>query len=82
MGTVYLLNAWGTNKYKIGFTKRDINLRIKQLQTGCPDEIVLARKYECENYQKVEKWLHKQHNSKRVEGEWFLLEDADVYNFR
>lgn len=81
MGTVYLLNAWGTDNYKIGVTKRDIDKRIKQLQTGCPDEIVLVKKFECEHYRKVESWLHRQHGSKRVEGEWFILEDSDIQNF-
>lgn len=81
MGTVYLLNAWGTDNYKIGVTKRDIDKRIKQLQTGCPDEIVLVKKFDCEYYRKVEGWLHRQHGSKRIEGEWFILEDDDIKNF-
>jgi hypothetical protein len=81
MGTVYLLNAYGTDNYKIGITKRDINKRIKQLQTGCPDEIVLIKKFDCEHYRKVEGWLHRLHAAKRVEGEWFVLEDSDIHLF-
>lgn len=81
MGTVYLLNAWGTDNYKIGVTKRDVNKRIKQLQTGCPDEIILVKKFECENYRKVERWLHRQHGMTRVEGEWFVLEDDAIHSF-
>lgn len=81
MGTVYLLNAWGTDNYKIGVTKRDVNKRIKQLQTGCPDEIVLVKKFDCEHYRKVEGWLHRKHGAKRVEGEWFVLEESDIHLF-
>lgn len=81
MGTVYLINAWGTEKYKIGYTKRDINHRLRELQTGCPDEIILVKKFECKHYQKVESWLHRKHNFKRIEGEWFILEDIDVHEF-
>lgn len=81
MGKVYLLNAWGTDRYKIGITKGDIDKRIKQLQTGCPDEIILTNSYETENYRKLEGWMHRKLNSKRVEGEWFELEDSDVFSF-
>lgn len=81
MGIVYLLNAWGTDKYKIGITKGDVNKRMKQLQTGCPDEIVLTKLYECEHYRKLEGWMHRKFSSKRIEGEWFILEDEDVLNF-
>ncbi len=81
MGTVYLLNMIDTDYYKIGVTKRDVNKRMKQLQTGCPDEIILIKQFDCEHYRKVEGWLHKQHASKRVEGEWFVLEDSDIHLF-
>lgn len=82
MGTVYLINAWGTDKYKIGITKSDVEKRIKQLQTGCPDKIVLVNTYESKNYRHLESWLHREHTSKRVEGEWFILEDEDVLKFK
>lgn len=81
MGTVYLLNAWGTDNYKIGVTKRKIEKRIKQLQTGCPDEIILIKQFDCEHYRKVESFLHRQHASKRIEGEWFVLDDLDIKLF-
>jgi hypothetical protein len=81
MGTLYLLNSYGSDRYKIGVTRRDVEKRVKELQTGCPDEIILINEYECDNYHKLEGWLHRKHFSKRVEGEWFVLEDGDVMSF-
>lgn len=81
MGNVYLLNAWGTDRYKIGFTKSDVKKRIKQLQTGCPDELILVKVYESEEYKSVESWMHRKHHAKRVEGEWFELTPTDIYEF-
>lgn len=80
-GHVYLLNAWPTNRYKIGFTKNSVEKRIKQLQTGNPDEITKVHVYETVNYKKVEKWLQKCHKGKKVEGEWFELTDEDIFGF-
>jgi hypothetical protein len=80
-GNLYLLNAWGTNKYKIGVTKNNVEKRIKQLQTGCPDEIILINQYKSDVYRKIESWLHRKFKSKKVEGEWFILDDSDVINF-
>lgn len=82
MGKLYLLNAYGTNNYKIGVTSRDITNRINELQTGCPDEIILIKEYESINYKKIEKWLHRRYFIKRMEGEWFELTDDDVFNFK
>ena len=45
------------------------------------DEIVIVKKFDCEHYRKVEGWLHRQHAAKRVEGEWFILEDSDIHLF-
>ena len=81
MGTIYLLNALGTDNYKIGVTKREVKKRISQLQTGCPDEIILLKKFDCLHYRKVEMWLHREHASKRVEGEWFTLNEFDISSF-
>lgn len=81
MGNVYLINAFGTNKYKIGVTKNDVDKRLKQLQTGNAEELIISRVFECEHYRKVEGWLHRKHFNKREEGEWFLLEDEDVFSF-
>jgi len=81
MGFIYLLNMVGTDYYKIGITKRDLKKRINELQTGCPDKIELINHFECTYYYKVESWLHRIYKNKRLNGEWFILDDADVNDF-
>lgn len=79
MGYVYLLS--NGDYYKIGITKGCIEKRIKALQTGNPNEITLINSYQTNNYRKVESWFHRHYKLKRLEGEWFALEQDDIDNF-
>lgn len=86
MGYVYLLfcvGIDGSEGYKIGITKRDINKRISELQTGNDSKIQLLKQYQSENYLKVEKWLHRKYNSFKTESnnEWFALQPEHVISF-
>lgn len=85
MGYVYLLlqlDFEGNESYKIGVTKRDVNIRISELQTGNPNKISLHRKYESKNYLKVEKWLHRKYQTKtEAKNEWRTLTDEQVFSF-
>jgi hypothetical protein len=86
MGYVYLLlqiDTDGLEKHKIGITKNDPQLRVKQLQTGCPNKISLLRKYYSKNYLKVERWLHRKHSGCKTEAknEWRVLPDEFVFSF-
>lgn len=81
MGKVYLINAYGTDLYKIGITTGDIEKRITQLKTGNPYELNLINIFECQYHRKVESWMHKKYNSYRKEGEWFELSDDNVFSF-
>lgn len=85
MGYVYLLlqlDFEGNESYKIGVTKRDVNLRISELQTGNPNKISLHRKYESKNYLKVERWLHRKYQTKtEAKNEWRTLTDEQVFSF-
>lgn len=85
MGYVYLLlqvDFEGNESYKIGITKRDINIRISELQTGNPNKISLHRKYESKNYLKVERWLHRKYQTKtEAKNEWRTLTDEQVFSF-
>lgn len=86
MGYVYLLleiDRSDNENYKIGFSKKDPKLRVKQLQTGNPNEISVARVYESDNYLKVEKWLHKKYGYLKTEAnnEWRMLESEHVFSF-
>ena len=83
-GYVYLLCQWSDEiSYKIGKSKKSPFKRIKNLQTGNPNEITVVNYYQCENYGKVEKWLHHQYKNKRTDGgeEWFHLSEQDVLGF-
>lgn len=87
MGYVYLLSTVTpdglTERFKIGVTKRKIEKRLRELQTGNSEQITLINFYESENYLKVENWLHKKHlNSKsNAKNEWFELDDEYVKSF-
>lgn len=85
MGYVYLLlqiDFDGNESYKIGVTKRDIDVRISELQTGNPNKISLHRKYESPNYLKVENWLHRKYQTKtEAKNEWRTLTNEQVFSF-
>ena len=85
MGYVYLLLSVSPDNietYKIGVTKRDINIRISELQTGNPNKISLHKQYNTPNYLKVEKWLHRKYQIKtEAKNEWRTLTDEQVFSF-
>lgn len=86
MGYVYLLLSVSPDNvetHKIGITKRDINKRISELQTGNPNKITLLKQYESKNYLKVEQWLHRKHSGSKSEAknEWRMLSDEQVFSF-
>jgi hypothetical protein len=86
MGYVYLIleaNSHGEELYKIGITKNDPNLRVKQLKTGNPNQVSLLKYYESKNYKKVEQWMHRKYsNSKTLaNNEWFVLTDEQIFSF-
>jgi len=86
MGNVYLLlgvDSSGLESYKIGITKNDPKLRIKQLQTGNPKKISLIKTYTSENYLKVERWMHRKYSMNKTEAnnEWRELDNDSVASF-
>lgn len=77
---VYLLKT-PENIYKIGVTK-DVDKRIKSLQTGSADKITLVDKF-LSNYPfKIESTLHRKYNDSKIKGEWYHLTKDDVNNFQ
>ena len=74
---VYLLKVSSEGIYKIGVSK-DVNKRIKQLQTGNPETIYLINKFHSEYAYKIESVLHRRFKSKHVQGECFYLEPKDI----
>lgn len=86
MGYVYLLmqvDPIGEETFKVGISKNEPTLRLKQLQTGNPNEINVLKVYESENYKNIEKLLHReyQHNKTLADNEWFSLSNEDVMDF-
>lgn len=85
MGIVYLLCELGSSpeRYKIGITKDDPQKRIKQLQTGCSNEIILLRSFKSDFYKKIESALHREYSIYSSGGgtEWFSLPSVEVFKF-
>ncbi len=82
IGNVYLIGIPEESRYKIGYTKRTINKRLDEVQTGSAKKIEIIDSFETKHPIKVEGWMHSIHKSKRMEGEWFELTDEDVRNFK
>lgn len=70
------------NKYKIGFTERNTNKRIKELQTGSHSEMHIVQEYESTNARQIETILHRFLKSYKILGEWFSLPDDIICNFK
>lgn len=77
---VYLLKT-PENIYKIGVAK-NIEKRIKQLQTGSADEIILVDKFLSEYPFKIESNLHRKYGTLKINGEWFYLNVENINNFQ
>lgn len=80
-GFVYLL--CDGEKFKIGMThKKDINNRIKELQTGNPNEIWLRNYYETDHPEKIEQMIHTKYKTSNIFNEWFDLNVEQVIKFK
>jgi len=78
---VYLLKTRDLDEYKIGFTKGNVKKRIKNLQTGCPSEIIIVDSFESKYATKIESTLHFMWDRFRVNGEWFLFDNNEQNRF-
>jgi len=67
--------------YKIGVTKQKVENRIKQLQTGSDKKLETVKTFESNFAYSVERNLHKIFNHKRINREWFKLDENDVTTF-
>ena len=77
-GHIYLVNAVGTDSFKIGMTKQPVLQRINTLQTGCPLQLRYVYHSYVEDMQKTERELHQIFDSFREIGEWFFLKNSQV----
>lgn len=71
-GCVYLIEAVGTGRYKIGETS-SLNVRDKDLQRQSPFLIKIQAIIKSEDTKRDEGCLHDKYAAYRVHGEWFEL---------
>ena len=75
----YIYSITNGNYYKIGWAK-DVEKRLKQLQTGNPLPLKIHKKIECSCVAQAmmrERQIHKSARKHRILGEWFT---EDVFN--
>ena len=81
-GFVYLIGELDNKDvYKIGMTKKDINLRIKELQTGSSNELYIRSYFKTSKPHKLEKMLHRYFSHNKKINEWFILTEEQANNF-
>lgn len=86
MYNVYLICSYiGDQKmYKIGYTRRNIEERIKDFKTGNCSNIEIIDYFTSKWGSKIEANLHRKFKSqqKNISGEWFNLTELDIQTFR
>lgn len=84
MYNIYLICSEinGNKIYKIGYTKRPIEKRLKEFKTGNGAEIYLVDSFTSKWGTKIERNLHKFYKGKKVSGEWFNLDEEDLNIFK
>lgn len=83
MYKVYLVSSEINNKklYKIGYTRREIQDRIREFKTGNASNFEVVSYFESKWGTKIEKNLHKHFMKHKVDGEWFDLSDGEISDF-
>lgn len=79
---IYVFKQAGSEFYKIGITKKPLEERIMQLQTGNPNKIEAVVCFETKHNYRMEVAVHAYYRLKRVDGEWFQLTEEDLSNFK
>lgn len=72
-GYVYLIKEVDADFYKIGYTTKKPEIRLKELQTGNPRLLKLVASYHTENYKHLERLLHETYKKNHYSGEWFIM---------
>ncbi len=75
-GYVYVVSNC-SGHYKIGRTN-NVESRIRAIQTSNPSSIELIVYFHSDDNVSLEKELHCLFSSKRVNGEWFMLDNNDI----
>ncbi len=81
-GYIYLIGELDNKDiYKIGLTKKDINKRIKELQTGSSDELYVRSYFKTKYPYKLENMLHRHFSNDNKINEWFVLNENEANDF-
>lgn len=78
-GVVYLLKAGPF--FKIG-KAQDFDKRLRQIKLQLPYPVETIHKISCSDISHVESYWHRRFASCRQNGEWFVLTDKDVAEFK
>lgn len=81
MYKVYLIKNSDENQYKIGYTRRTVEQRVKEFKTGNCNELKIIHEFESDWGTKIEASLHRKFKYKKIDGEWFYLDGEEVKNF-
>lgn len=81
MYKVYLIKNLDDDQYKIGYTRRTVEKRIKEFKTGNCNQLKVIHEFESKWGTKIEASLHRRFKYKKIAGEWFKLEKEEVDNF-
>lgn len=81
---VYLICSESENNkiYKIGFTKRTIEKRLKEFKTGNASELYLVNSFKSEYGVKIESSLKRRFKKYNISGEWFALPENVINDFK
>lgn len=77
-GYVYAIGYDGC--VKIGISATDASRRLRAMQTGNVEELMLIAQAYVANYKLIEKALHRENKNRWIRGEWYKLsiEEAKV----
>lgn len=83
MAYVYLIGQNGDNDYyKIGSTRaKDLNKRLKQLQTGNSNQLYIKHSFQTDTPFKLERMLHFHFNESHELNEWFGMTKEQINAF-
>lgn len=82
MSYLYLICNPDENSYKIGITRKNVEKRLKSLQTACSAELHVIHTVETDYPFRLETLLHNHFKNKKLSGEWFALTSDDIKNFK
>lgn len=77
-GIIYIMKCERTNLYKIGLTTGNVNTRFNSLKTANPSINLFKYYKEVVDLYKKERELHNLFSKKRIDGEWFELNESDL----